>query len=152
MAKRLPSGGDDQNVRVWDVKSGQCLKTLQGHTGWIRSVAFSPDGSVVVSGSEDRTVCVWDRNSGQCLLTLQGHHSSVWSVAFSPDGNTVISGSDDGTVKIWNRQTWECLKTLRSDRPYERMNITGVAGVTEAQKAALKTLGAREEGVSECIG
>jgi WD40 repeat protein/transcriptional regulator with XRE-family HTH domain len=147
----IASGGDDQTVRVWDVKSGQCLKTLQGHTGWIRSVAFSPDESVVVSGSEDRTVRVWDRNSGQCLQVLQGHRSSVWSVAFSPDGNTVISGSDDGTLKMWNMRTWECLKMLRSDRPYERMDITGVIGVTEAQKAALKTLGALVEGVSECI-
>jgi len=68
----------------------------------------------------------------------------VWSVAFSPDGCTLASGSQDETIKLWDVQTGECLKTLRPDRPYERMNITGVTGLTEAQKATLRALGAVE--------
>ena len=50
-----------------------------------------------------------------------------------------------GTILLWERQTSKCLMTLRSDRPYERMNISGVKGITEAQKVTLKALGAVEE-------
>lgn len=65
-------------------------------------------------------------------------------MAFSPDGKTLASGSGDENIKLWDVQSGACLKTLRSDRPYERMNITGVTGLTEAQKGALKALGAVE--------
>jgi WD40 repeat protein len=63
-------------------------------------------------------------------------------VAFNPDGSTLVSGSRDETIKLWDVRTGECFKTLRPDRPYERMNITGVTGLTEAQKASLRALGA----------
>jgi WD40 repeat protein len=56
----------------------------------------------------------------------------------------LVSGSDDATIKFWDIQTGECLQTLRVDRPYERMNITGVRGLTEAQKQILRELGAVE--------
>nr|WP_256871899.1 hypothetical protein [Nostoc sp. TCL26-01] len=56
----------------------------------------------------------------------------------------LASGSNDETIKLWDVQTGECLKTLRSDRPYEGMNITGVTGITDAQKATLRSLGAVE--------
>jgi len=87
---------------------------------------------------------LWEVSTGQCLKTLRGHTDKVWSVAFSSDGQTLVSGSQDETVKIWNLKTGECLKTLRADRPYEGMNITRVTGLTEAQKAMLKALGAVE--------
>ena len=138
----LVSSSLDQTVRLWEVHSGQCLKTLQGETRWGESVAFSRDGQILAGGSDDSTVRLWEVSTGQCLHILQGHTDKVWSVAFSRDGQTLISGSQDETVKIWDVKTGECLKTLRADRPYEGMNITGVTGLTEAQKAMLKTLGA----------
>ena len=71
----------------------------------------------------------------------------VWSVAFSFDGRMLASGDDDGTIIVWETQTGASLHTLRSERPYERMNIREVKGLTEAQKASLKALGAIEEAV-----
>ncbi len=138
------SSGDDRTIRIWDVNSGELLETLQGHAHWVRTVAMSPDGTLLASGSHDQTVRIWDIKSGQCLKIMQGHTNCVWSVAFSANGSTVVSGSDDGTTKLWDVQTGTCIKTLRSDRPYERMNIKGVTGLTKAQKMTLRILGATE--------
>ncbi|GHO96593.1 hypothetical protein KSF_066410 [Reticulibacter mediterranei] len=140
----LASGSDDQTIRLWRVSSGQYLKTLQGHNGRIYSVVFSLDGSILASGSEDYAVLLWHISTGSILHTLKGHSSRVRSVVFSSDGQTLASGSHDGTIKLWNIQTAECLRTLRKDKPYERMNITGVKGVTISQKMMLKALGAVE--------
>jgi WD40 repeat protein len=54
----------------------------------------------------------------------------------------LASGSGDGTIKIWDIKTGECLKTLIAERPYEGMNITGVTGLTDAEKATIASLGA----------
>ena len=143
--KTLASVSDNQMIQLWDVNSGQVLKTLYGHTNRIWSVVFNPDGSILASGSDDQTVRLWDVDAGQNLKVLQGHTNRVLSVAFSPDGNILASSSDDGTIMFWDVLTSESLKTLRVVRPYEQMNITGVKGLTEAQKATLKALGAVED-------
>jgi WD40 repeat protein len=70
---RIVSGSDDKSVRVWDAKTGEQLRELQGHTDSVTSVAFSPDGNRIVSGSDDKSVRVWDAKTGEQLRELQGH-------------------------------------------------------------------------------
>ena len=140
----LATGSADQTVRLWDVETGQCLKILQGHTNQVMSVSFSPDGQTLASASADETVKLWAVRTGQCLKTLQGHTSQVLSISFNPQGNILASSSADETIKLWDINTGECLKIIRADRPYEGTNITGVTGLSKAQQATLKALGAVE--------
>ncbi len=100
---------------------------------------------MLASSSDDQTIRLWDVASQSTLQVLRGHSNRIRWVAFSPDGQLLASSSDDGTIKLWDRRTATCLKTLINERPYEGMNITSVQGLTSAQKATLRALGAIEE-------
>ena len=82
------------------------LSPLRGHDGEIHSVAFSPDGSKIISGSIDKTIRVWDAGTGvEILPPLRGHDDTIYYIAFSPDGSKIISGSDDKTIRVWDANT-----------------------------------------------
>jgi WD40 repeat protein len=91
-------------------------KTLTGHNDLICSVAFSPDGTRIVSGSFDKTIIIWDAARGEKLQTLSGHRGNVYCVAFSPDSKRVVSGSRDKTIKVWYAGNGKELQTLSGHR------------------------------------
>jgi WD40 repeat protein len=141
--QQLASGGDDGTIRLWDVQMGTCQQVLQNHgSSLICSVEFSPDGKLLATGSDTKQVNVWDVETGQCIQQLTGHKDKIWSIAFHPDGSMLASGSQDGTIKLWDTQTYECMATLQTMKPYQDTDITGVKGLTKAQKSTLSDLGA----------
>ena len=75
--------GVKQTVKLWEVRSGKLLRTLEGHQEAVSSVAFDPQGGTLASGSDDKTVKLWEARSGKLLRTLEGQHG-VSSVAFDP--------------------------------------------------------------------
>ena len=73
---------------------------LNGHTETVYSVAFSPDGTRIVSGSSDKSVRVWNALTGAEMNVLNDHTKAVNSVAFAPDGTRIASGSSDKSVQL----------------------------------------------------
>jgi WD40 repeat protein/transcriptional regulator with XRE-family HTH domain len=140
----VASGGVDGTVRLWHGPDGRPQVTLRGHDRGVWAVALSANGRMVASGSGDGTVRLWETESGSLLTTLHGHTGEVFSVSLSEDGRLAASGGDDGTVRLWETSTGACLIVLRDDRRYERLDITGLTGVTEAQRGTLVALGAVE--------
>ena len=99
-------------IWIYDTETGEALKLLMGHTGYVLSVAFSPDGQTLTSGSSDQTIRFWDIRTGAATVTLKGHTGSVYSVVFSPDRQLLASGSRDELIRIWDVRTGELLRTF----------------------------------------
>lgn len=100
----LATGGGDRLVRLWDVVMGKERSRFEGHTDYVRGLAFGLRGTVVASASEDRTVRVWDSATGRELHRLE-HQDQVLAVAFDPSGEVLASASEDRTVRLWNGVT-----------------------------------------------
>ena len=89
-----------RGVEGW-VLRGEVLRTLEGHSGDVYTVAFSPDGRWIASAGEDSTVKVWDSRTGDRLRNYRGHTGLVSTMAFL-DGRTLVTGSRDHTIRFWD--------------------------------------------------
>jgi len=111
----IAAGFGSGNIIILDAITGGHMSTLSKHIDWVRSLAFSLDGTSLVSGSDDTTVRLWDIQTGGVIRTFHGHTEWVFSVSLSPDQITIASGSDDETIRLWNTQTGECCCIIRYD-------------------------------------
>jgi WD40 repeat protein len=163
----LASGGEDGTVRLWELPSGRALGTLPGHTSGVYGVALSANGQLLASGGADGAVRLWEGNGGppeagqgptlvpsewRLLATLRGHNGVIRGVALTADGHLAASGGFDETVRLWDTTTGVCLRILQSARRYERLDITGLTGITGAQRHALVSLGALDHSDSPALG
>ncbi len=141
--QRLVTAGDDGAVKLWDIDrrkaaAGLLLggaagvmvqprvrlrRTLPGHPGGVRCVAFAPDGKTLATGGYDHSVKIWNVATATLRATLHGHGNVVWAVAYSPDGKTLASGSQDHTVRLWD---------LTGLRPKDEPAAVTLTGHTDA--------------------
>jgi len=99
-------------IRLFDLTSSEEIRQYNGHTGPVRCVAFSADGTKVLSGGEDGTVRLWDREQGTEVFSMAGHQGAVTDVAFSPRADCAISGGVDRTVRRWDLNSGQEDRTI----------------------------------------
>lgn len=108
----LAAGMSNKTIKLWNVKTGEEIRTLKGHDYAVHAVAMTPDGQTLVSGSSDKTIKLWNLKTGELLRTIKAHEKPVSTLAISADGRLLASGSDDKTIKIWNLSTGELVRTF----------------------------------------
>lgn len=153
----LVSGSADGIVKIWQLNpalsEALCEFTIPAHHGPVLSIAFHPDGKTVATSSTDTTIKIWHLETGTCIQPLQGHDRWVKCLTYSPDGAMLASCSQDETIKLWSTSAQSPVAQIsaipsqifRIPRPYEGMIVTQATGLTAAQQATLRLLGAVDQ-------
>lgn len=120
----LASGGgyDDHTIKLWDIHNGTLKNTLTGHSASVRAIAFTSDGTQIVSGSEDKTIKLWESLSGKVLYSIP-NPGWVQAVALHPDDRIFAAGSRDSTIRLYYVENGEEFATLK----WHSGPITGLA-------------------------
>ncbi|MEM9952732.1 MAG: NB-ARC domain-containing protein [Chloroflexota bacterium] len=137
----------DYTLKVWNWQTGELLRTLEGHTNSVNSVALSGVHAVSASGfdtdpfsdfvsKDDYVLRVWNWQTGELILTLDGHTDAVNGVALSEE--YAVSASSDSTLKVWNWQTGELLRTLEGHT--NAVNSVALSGIYAVSTSYDETL------------
>jgi WD40 repeat protein/transcriptional regulator with XRE-family HTH domain len=147
----IESRNDGSELVLWDVGQRE-RKHLALHTGEVFGMEWMRRDNLLITYGDDGWLRWWDLQTGDCVRQVQAHSGKrINEPHLSPDETLIASIGDEGGILIWDAHTGDWLKTLRRDRPYERMNITGIRGLNDAQKATLHALGAIEKTQSRKI-
>jgi WD40 repeat protein len=96
------SGPRESSVKIWDVKTGELVATLKGHTHDVHCLAWTMDGNTLISGSYDNSIRIWNTTNWQQTTVLDEHTDLVYAIAISPNGCILASASHDKTARLWN--------------------------------------------------
>ncbi|MEZ4862433.1 MAG: BTAD domain-containing putative transcriptional regulator [Caldilineaceae bacterium] len=137
----------DLTIRLWDLTTGACLHVERDARIGPNGVVFSHDGQSLAYTGNDLGIYLWAWRSYAAEPPLphhllRGHRSTAYALCFRPTAAHLASCSIDGGLRLWDVVNRRCTQVLRPPGPYAGMNITGVTGISEAQKAALRALGA----------
>lgn len=109
--QRALSGGENGLMQLWDLGTGRRVRTFEGHTRTVWSIAFSADQRRALScGSYDKTIRLWDIETGRCLRVLEGHPGAPRNVAWGADQRHALSCAYDKTMRLWDVETGTCLR------------------------------------------
>jgi WD40 repeat protein len=100
--KRLLTAGRDNVTKLWDLESGQLLRTFDRHYTWVEVLAVSRDGKVFASAGQDGLIRLWDVATGADACPQPGHKYAVTRAALTPDGRTAVTGGWDATLRWWD--------------------------------------------------
>jgi WD40 repeat protein len=118
--KTALSGSYDKTIKLWEVTTGQCVHTFEGHNNNVNSFCFSPNGETALLESKDKTLKLWEVKTGEHIRTFEKDDDHIRSVCISPDGKTALSSYFFKTInmKIWDMETGECIRTFEKGRRY----------------------------------
>jgi WD40 repeat protein len=110
---RIYSADFQGNLRAWDLATDQRAWWVDAaHPGWLKTLALSPDGSLLASGARDGVVRLWSAADGKLARELKGHGRDVYSAAFHPDGRSLATGDYDGKILHWDLTSGKLVRTL----------------------------------------
>ncbi|MFK5894519.1 MAG: WD40 repeat domain-containing protein [Pseudomonadota bacterium] len=106
----LISGGQDKTVKIWDTKSWELKRVLQGHASNVETVIFSPDNQSLASGGTDGQIFLWQTSNGKVQQNLLGHQGKVSTLAFVEQGKRLVSGGADADLRLWDVESGRLLR------------------------------------------
>jgi len=138
----LASGGEDGVLRCWDTSRGTQSTIFADNRAPITTVVWNRQGDLLISGSKDGMLRWWDSQNKTQRHAQQGHRAWIFASSVSPDDTLLASCGSDGLIQLWDVSHATHRAALHSEQPYEALDITDALGLSEAQKASLKLLGA----------
>ncbi|ORZ00740.1 WD40-repeat-containing domain protein [Syncephalastrum racemosum] len=145
---KIVTGSDDHHVNIYDIKTGELRRTLEGHDGGVWALQYI--GNTLVTGSTDRTIRIWDMDTGRCRHIFRGHGSTVRCLTIvtptrtrsgqlEPRRTLLVSGSRDHTVRVWELPSMENStidsEARTSEHMYQRHKLVGHEGSVRALAA-----------------
>ena len=100
----IATGGRDEKIMLWDIKSGKCVRAWNAHKGWVRSLAFDSTGTRLLSSGKDGLAKLWDLDGNRCVTEYGFHSGGAYSAVFSSDWGFVLTAGSDSTFKLFDVQ------------------------------------------------